>query len=477
MNSFDIINFKLKGQNRWFDVQYNLTTKKAHFLRSDGALGSEYNISKEMIAVVVSEGNNHKENDSPSRIYKKYFYNSSPVSCICKVLVAKTFKNGEPILLGKGKDPYTYIKNSHNDEDIIMIKDNEKKVNDRLEEGKSFPQLNFKNSTFINLSDFTDDIKKEVFYEPVKFLEIEYVALKYKDRNFKTYNFMHEEVVNLTQALKDPISGEILTVVEVDTISTGNLIPSSWEITSDDILLVRPEDFKKHRLYTYKKAESGPPSKEVFEFKNINNLDTALPKPIEKDKNIVNKYSLLELYHITHINNLKSIIVHGLLSHTAAHNQGLITKDISLKDVNMKRAKLEPYNQRSLHDYVPLYINPKNPMLFLRKILSDNLIIIAVSSDTMLYDTCLFTDGNAASRSTSIYKYLINLNKLDWDCIKGEYWDNFQDGKRKKCSEVLILDRIPIDRINRIITNNQNMEIQVQSICQLKTVIDPSYYF
>jgi len=269
MNSFDIINFKLKGQNRWFDVQYNLTTKKAHFLRSDGTLGSEYNISKEMIAAVVSKGNSHKENDSPSRLYKKYFYNSSPVSCICKVLVAKTFKNGEPILLGKGKDPYTYIKNSHNDEDIFMIKDNEKKVNDRLEEGKSFPQLNFKNSTFINLSDFTDDIIKELFYEPVKFLGIEYVALKYKDRNFKTYNFMTEEVVNLTQALKDPISGEILTVVEVDTILTGNLIPSSWEVTSDDILLVRPEDFKKNRLHTYKEAESGPPSKQVFEFLNI----------------------------------------------------------------------------------------------------------------------------------------------------------------------------------------------------------------
>ena len=116
-------------------------------------------------------------------------------------------------------------------------------------------------------------------------------------------------------------------------------------------------------------------------------------------------------------------------------------------------------------------------MLFLRKILSDDLIIIGVSSDTMLYDTCLFTDGNAASRLTSIYENLTNLSKLDWGCIKGEYWTDFQDGKRKKCSEVLILDQIPIDRINRIITNNQNMEIQVQSICQLKTVIDQSYYF
>ena len=406
----------------------------------------------------------------------KYFYRSTPVSCICEVLVANTFKNGDPILLGKSKDPWTYIKNSHND-DYFMIQGEEKKINDKLEDGKSFPELNFNNFTFINLSNFTDDVVTEVFYEPVKFLEIEYIALKYKDRNFKTYNFMIEEFVELNDTLRDPISGEILTVVYGDTISTGNSIPTSWEITSEDILLVSPGNFKKYRLYTYKEAESGPPSKEVFEFLNIKTLDTALPKSIERKKNIINQYSLMELYHITHVNNLRSIVENGLLSHSVAHNQGLVTEDISLNDVNKRRDKLEPYNQKSLHDYVPLYINPKNPMLFLRKILSDDLIIIAVSSDTMLYDTCLFTDGNAASRSTSIYKDLTNLRKLDWDCIKGEYWDNFQDGKRKKCSEVLILDRIPIDRINRIITNNQDMEIQVQSICQLKTVIDQSYYF
>jgi len=402
----------------------------------------------------------------------KYFYNSLPVSCICEVSVAKTYKNGDPITFHG--EPYLFIRNSNN-VDSFYIKDENEKTGALFTYGKEFPEIKFKNSTFINLSDFTDDVIQEVLYEPVKFYAVEYIALKYKDKNFKTYNIMIEEIHNITHELKDP-SGYIVDTFE-DQISTGSLIPTSWEITSDDILLVSPENFKKNRLYTFKEAESGPPSKEVFEFLNIKTLDTALPKSIERKKNIINQYSLMELYHITHVNNLRSIVENGLLSHSVAHNQGLVTEDISLNDVNKRRDKLEPYNQKSLHDYVPLYINPKNPMLFLRKILSDDLIIIAVSSDTMLYDTCLFTDGNAASRSTSIYKDLTNLRKLDWDCIKGEYWDNFQDGKRKKCSEVLILDRIPIDRINRIITNNQDMEIQVQSICQLKTVIDQSYYF
>jgi len=52
------------------------------------------------------------------------------------------------------------------------------------------------------------------------------------------------------------------------------------------------------------------------------------------------EYGIDYLYHMTHINNLSSIIRFGLLSHNAAHRLNVIQSDISDPDVQDIRAGL-----------------------------------------------------------------------------------------------------------------------------------------
>jgi hypothetical protein len=71
---------------------------------------------------------------------------------------------------------------------------------------------------------------------------------------------------------------------------------------------------------------------------------------------------LHNLYHITAIENLRSIMDVGLQPHSKMDEVAYV--DISDWQVQEKRRCLDPVFGRPLHDYVPTYLNPRNPMLF-----------------------------------------------------------------------------------------------------------------
>ncbi len=182
----------------------------------------------------------------------------------------------------------------------------------------------------------------------------------------------------------------------------------------------------------------------------------------EKEQNKQNKQAeYLEslridyLYHITHKSNLHNILENGLLSHNEARNSWLTQVDIADNQVNERRSRIEPIYKRSIHDYVPLYFNPKNPMLYRRNNLQNEIIILAIDRNLLYQSQTLFTDGNAAADSTSFYSNPDNLSKLNWDGINAEYWNEIIDGKRIKCSEVLVFPKISINAIKKIFCDNQ----------------------
>ena len=156
---------------------------------------------------------------------------------------------------------------------------------------------------------------------------------------------------------------------------------------------------------------------------------------------------IIGLYHMTSIENLDSILQYGLLSHFSAYKFKFNKKDISNSSVQDKRALL--------HDFVPLYFNPRNPMMFSKKD-DQNIIILEIDKNILLNTNVNFTDGNAASKDTLFFTDLVNLNKLNWDCINSDYWLNFDDGKRIKCSEVLVPKLIRIDSLKKFTFETQN---------------------
>jgi hypothetical protein len=189
------------------------------------------------------------------------------------------------------------------------------------------------------------------------------------------------------------------------------------------------------------------------------------------------------LFYIAPISNLQGIFEKGILSHNKAHGDGAVLSDISNLQVNERRKRPIDLTGRSIHDYAPLYINPKNPMLYTLCIngKKDDLVLLNVLPQLLVAETVLFSDGNAASQSTKFYKDIEEFNRLPWDCINDEVWSRHADGKRFRCAEVLVPDRIPPPYILEVLCPNERVLEKVVKLFPnhfgIRTKIEPTMFF
>jgi len=192
------------------------------------------------------------------------------------------------------------------------------------------------------------------------------------------------------------------------------------------------------------------------------------------------RFDIHHLYHMTHRLNVKSILQNGILSHSDAH-QGFNAVDIADNEVNIRRSRKETFNGRNLHSYVPLYFNPKNPMLYARKKIQDDIVILAIDRSVINDKNSIFTDGNAASVNTVFYNSLSDLDNLDWKCIRGNSWNEIEDGKRKRCAEVLVFPKIEVCYVSGIYCSNQNtlnyVKPQVPEGLAIEMKVNPELFF
>lgn len=163
----------------------------------------------------------------------------------------------------------------------------------------------------------------------------------------------------------------------------------------------------------------------------------------------LNQHGVFTIWHMTHKDNIEEIINSGLLSHTLAYKTTQ-PKDISDHDVQKWRESNDPIYDRKLHDYVPTYINIRNPMLYVKREIQNELCLIEISLSVLTDDNYIFSDGNAASQNTNFYHRPEDLEKLPWEILDAFYWNDFEDGKRKKCTEILIYPLIEPKFIRKI---------------------------
>lgn len=181
------------------------------------------------------------------------------------------------------------------------------------------------------------------------------------------------------------------------------------------------------------------------------------------------------LYHMTHIENLSSIMKHGLL----AHGNPYQAKDISDHEVNGRRSRMEPIYGRRIHEYVPFYFNPKNAMLYRRKAMQDAIVILVFGRELIDVDGAIFTDGNASSMNTRFSNNTDRLDQLDWACLRDWSWCNHQDGKRTRMAEVLVPHRVGMERLQKIICNSYATYIELLNLNleDIQIEIDGNFYF
>ncbi len=136
------------------------------------------------------------------------------------------------------------------------------------------------------------------------------------------------------------------------------------------------------------------------------------------------------LWHLTHINNITEILQYGILNHYDAHARKADLIDISDSEAQKWRERRDPYYNRRVHDYAPLYINPRNPMLYVRNHLQNYLCLIEVSFSVLVEGNYLLADGNAASRDTLFFNSITSIPSLPCNVLNAHYWTDFPDGKR-----------------------------------------------
>ena len=189
------------------------------------------------------------------------------------------------------------------------------------------------------------------------------------------------------------------------------------------------------------------------------------------------------LFYTTHIGNLKGILEFGILSHNLAFKKGLVAVDISNNEVNARRNRIEPTLGGNIHDFTPLYFNPKNPMLYYlcKHSQRDDLILLKVTPHILLLENVAFSDGNAAVKTTRFYHNIDEFNKINWTVINDKYWADYPDGKRIRCSEVLVNEKIPLYFVDDIFVYSETALDKVVQLypnhCGIKTSINKSLYF
>lgn len=178
-------------------------------------------------------------------------------------------------------------------------------------------------------------------------------------------------------------------------------------------------------------------------------------------------YRINYLYYLLPVDNMESVCRRGLLSHNSVRQQGLAHRDIADQQVNNRRAGKEVFG-RPLHDYVPLYFTPKNPMLYRRREMQEDIVILCLDKNLIFRDGAIFTDGNAASIRTAFYDDIRYISMLDWTCIRAVRWNGIPDGTRKRCAEVLVPNQVPFNDIQRIVVKGQRALSEVYLALQSK---------
>jgi len=195
---------------------------------------------------------------------------------------------------------------------------------------------------------------------------------------------------------------------------------------------------------------------------------------------------LRELYYITHIDNLPSILKKGILCHNYVKEKNIKFTPIYDAEIVEGRKNIRTPSNKSLWDFANLYFQPRNAMLY-RVIVSsgkniEDIIVIGFKNSILERSDIFITTGNAASPSSSILSGLEakrNINNIRKKAAKD--WWAYEDGsKRELMAECLVPDKVSPDYIQEIYVANLEGLKNVKTIIgdtKISVIPEPSLFF
>lgn len=175
----------------------------------------------------------------------------------------------------------------------------------------------------------------------------------------------------------------------------------------------------------------------------------------------------INLYRITHIDNIPHILTWGITHRQSAHADPHYRHIGDTSMVRARAAKKVPVTNGggraithiTLGDFTPFYFGVRMPMLYVIQ-QGGNFVPAAVPPEDIVYVVCAlarigelenlyyFTDGHATDMLTTFYdkEKIDELPQIiDWRAVKAAYWGSEEnlDIKRKKQAEFLVQGDIP----------------------------------
>lgn len=183
---------------------------------------------------------------------------------------------------------------------------------------------------------------------------------------------------------------------------------------------------------------------------------------------------LRNLYYITHIDNLPSILEKGILSHERIEDDQVQSARIyNTEIVNVKKEKNTP-NQKSLWSYANLYFQPRNPMMYrvVHEKGAKGLAVICIAKEVLQTHGIFITDGNAANAPTQFYSPTNGLKMLQqqWKIVQSEWWNNLNGSKRKIMAECLVPNSVSPEFIRSVYVADEDTRMRVSKIIGSRSV-------
>lgn len=192
---------------------------------------------------------------------------------------------------------------------------------------------------------------------------------------------------------------------------------------------------------------------------------------------IPDKHKHRSVYHFTHIENLPSILEHGLLSTNEMDRRGLGHSIIAYSGIQDRRADMDVTCglKGKVHDYVPLYFCIRSPMLLavVNNKIADEQCIIYLEFPISIMDKYPFVFTDASANTTippNFFDTPENLDKINWDAVETWKWGKKHDEfgqtpvKQAKMAELLIHKHVDPSDISKIIVWNDSFADLVKEI-------------
>lgn len=188
------------------------------------------------------------------------------------------------------------------------------------------------------------------------------------------------------------------------------------------------------------------------------------------------------IFRMIHIQGLDFVLKNGCWAETS----GVHDPDfVQIGDTGVISRRRETHISLGVQtgvvaDYVPFYFSGHSPMLYriitgygVKQLSQKDIVFLVVRLERVFSNkqlTWCFTNGNAANCITKFYSRETELNLLDWETINRTIWKNTEedpDCKRRKQSEFLIREHVPIDLIEYILTFSDDVKKKVEDMLSM----------